>query len=93
MGIVRSHHEHLDGSGRPDGLSGDGLPLAARIVAVADAYDAMTSARPYRRALTARAALTELVEHAGEQFDETCVRAMVNCSDLLKRRARAITWG
>ena len=49
LNIVRSHHERFDGRGVPDGLSGDGIPLEARIVAVADAFDAMTSGRPYRR--------------------------------------------
>lgn len=90
LSIVRSHHERLDGSSLPDGLSGDSIPLAARIVAVADAFDAMTSARPYRRALTVRAALDELVAHSGTQFDLACVEAMVGCSDGLQIRGGVV---
>ncbi len=86
LSIVRSHHERLDGSSLPDGLSGDSIPLTARIVAVADAFDAMTSARPYRSALSVRAALSELIAHAGTQFDEACVEALVSCSDSLDVR-------
>jgi HD-GYP domain-containing protein (c-di-GMP phosphodiesterase class II) len=58
--IVRHHHERMDGSGYPDGLKGDQIPLLARILAVADAYDAMTSPRPYRQAMTPEQALHEL---------------------------------
>lgn len=75
--VVRSHHERFDGGGGPDRLRGDGIPLAARIVAVADAFDAMTSTRPYREPMTAHAALDELRENAGLQFDPRCVRALV----------------
>ncbi|KAB2964360.1 MAG: GAF domain-containing protein [Thermoanaerobaculia bacterium] len=63
--IVRSHHERLDGSGYPDGLTGERIPLAARIVAVADTFDAMTTSRPYRRALVAEAAAAEIRRVAG----------------------------
>lgn len=75
LAVVRSHHERPDGTSLPDGLKGDGIPLAARIVAVADAFDAMTSKRPYRPALSVEAALRELEENVGSQFDEDCVRA------------------
>jgi len=75
IGIVRWHHERVDGCSLPDGLSGDAIPLEAKIVAVADAFDAMTSERPYRRALSTRRALRELEEHSGTQFDEDCVHA------------------
>jgi putative nucleotidyltransferase with HDIG domain len=71
--VVRWHHEHLDGWGGPDGLEGDAIPLAARIVAVADAFDAMTTARPYRRALTTDMTLAELRREAGSHFDPMCV--------------------
>lgn len=67
--IVRGHHERWDGLGYPDRLHAEAIPLGARIVAVVDAYDAMTSDRPYRRALTPTAARKELVAHAGRQFD------------------------
>lgn len=71
--IVRSHHERVDGSGLPDGLSGRAIPLGARIVAVADAFDAMTADRPYRGALDCGAALEELERCSGTQFDQWCV--------------------
>ncbi len=76
MGAVRWHHERVDGRGSPDGLRGDQMPLAARIVAVADAFDAMTSARPYRAPLRLDAALVELRDNADTQFDGICVRAL-----------------
>jgi len=67
--IVRSHHERYDGTGYPDGLKGEEIPLGARILAIADSYDAMTSARPYRDAMSADAALAEIQGGAGRQFD------------------------
>jgi putative nucleotidyltransferase with HDIG domain len=73
--IVRFHHERWDGSGYPDGLSRERIPLASRIVAVCDAYEAMTSARPYRAALPPAAAAHELRAGAGSQFDP----ALVDC--------------
>ena len=75
--VVRWHHERMNGTGTPDGLSGDDIPLAARVVAVADAFDAMTSARPYRAVLSLDAARRELLENAGTQFDPECVEALV----------------
>lgn len=77
LAVVRWHHERFDGTGYPDGLRGDQVPLAARIVAVADAFDAMTSARPYRLALPVTHALTELKLGAGSQFDARCVRTLL----------------
>ncbi len=74
---VRSAHEHWDGSGYPDGLAGEDIPLAARIVCACDAYDAMTSDRPYRDALTPTDALNELMRLAGAQFDPNVVRILV----------------
>jgi HD-GYP domain-containing protein (c-di-GMP phosphodiesterase class II) len=67
--IVRHHHEREDGSGYPDGLSGETIPLGARVVAVADVYDALTSERPYRRALTHTEALERLTAEAGRTLD------------------------
>ena len=58
--IVRHHHERLDGSGYPDGLSGDAVPLLAQIISIVDLYDAMTTTRPYRRAMSRAEALEEL---------------------------------
>jgi putative nucleotidyltransferase with HDIG domain len=75
--IVELHHESPDGRGYPFGLRGDDIPLAARIVHVADAYDAMTSARAYRPARGATAAIAELQRYAGTQFDPACVDALV----------------
>jgi putative nucleotidyltransferase with HDIG domain len=73
--IVRSHHERIDGRGYPDGLAGDEIPLPARIVAVADTFDAMTSSRPYRDALPLETAADEIRKHAGVQHCPTVVAA------------------
>lgn len=74
---VLHSHEHVDGSGYPDGLTGDAIPTASRILLVADAFDAMTSDRPYRPALAVEDALGELQRNAGTQFDADCVAALV----------------
>ena len=71
--VVRSHHERWDGTGYPDRLRGDEIPIAARVFAVADTLDAMTSHRPYREAVSWRAARREIVAEAGEQFDPEVV--------------------
>ena len=71
--IVRHHHERYDGTGYPDGLSGGAIPLASRILAIADAYDAMITDRPFRSAKTHLEALRELEEQAGRQFDPALV--------------------
>ena len=76
---VRHHHEHYDGTGYPDGLKGEQIPLAARILAVADAYDAMTSDRPYRNGLARDVALSILREGKGTQFDPQVVDTFINC--------------
>jgi HD-GYP domain-containing protein (c-di-GMP phosphodiesterase class II) len=73
--IVRHHHERWDGKGYPDGLSGEDIPLGSRIICVADSFDAMTSDRPYRRALSTDDAHAELVKHSGTQFDPVIVTA------------------
>ncbi len=69
LDVVRHHHERWDGGGYPDGLSGEEIPLAARIVAVADTFDAMTSSRAYREARTPEQAVREIQKEAGRQFD------------------------
>lgn len=74
-GIVRSHHERVDGTGYPDSLAGDEIPLLARIIAVADAYNAMTSDRPYRDAMPSRVARLRLAQAVESQFDTGVVAA------------------
>jgi HD-GYP domain-containing protein (c-di-GMP phosphodiesterase class II) len=73
--LIRSSHERIDGGGCPDGLTGEDIPLGSRIIAVCDAFDAMTSDRPYQPAVGVGAALEELTRHAGSQFDATVVEA------------------
>jgi HD-GYP domain-containing protein (c-di-GMP phosphodiesterase class II) len=73
--IVRSHHERYDGGGYPRGLEGEEIPLAARIFAIADSFDAMTSDRPYRSALSMDEAVAEIRAGSGTQFDPMCVEA------------------
>ena len=75
--IVRATHERPDGSGYPDGLTREQIPVSARIIAVVDAFDAMTSDRPYRKAMPVPAALAELRRHAGTQFDPAVVDVFV----------------
>jgi putative nucleotidyltransferase with HDIG domain len=88
--IARWHHEDFDGSGYPDGLRGDAIPFEARIVRVADAFDAMTNDRPYRSAMTLEAALEQLDRFAGRQFDPELVRLMI---ELCRGPALAVELG
>lgn len=73
-----SHHERIDGKGYPNGIKGDDIPLFSRIIAVVDAYEAMTSDRPYRKALLKTDAIKELKRHAGTQFDKDIVEICIN---------------
>jgi HD-GYP domain-containing protein (c-di-GMP phosphodiesterase class II)/ActR/RegA family two-component response regulator len=82
--IVRHHHERLDGAGYPDGLAGDAIPMAARIISVADAFDAMTSDRQYRMRLTLEEAVKQLKTGAGTQFDSQVVEIFL---DLIQEEA------
>ncbi len=85
--IIRNHHEKLDGSGYPDGLKGGELPLSLRIVCVADAYDAMSSRRPYRGVMDIQSVLSELSKGAGVQFDPVvveCLKELLNSGELNK---------
>ena len=75
---IRHHHEHYDGKGYPSGLKGEDVPMVGRIIAVADAYDAMTTNRPYRVKLDHREALVELKDNAGSQFDPEVVDAFIS---------------
>ncbi len=86
LSAIRHHHERLNGSGYPDGLSQINIPLQARILAVADAYDAMTTKRPYRPAMSNDEAIQELKTHSCEQFDPRVVRAFIS---ILGRKNRS----
>ncbi len=82
--IVRSHHEHYDGSGYPRGLKGEEIPHGARVFAVADALDALTVTRPYRQAVSFEAAIEEILPASGKLFDPAVVEAFLKASDELK---------
>jgi HD-GYP domain-containing protein (c-di-GMP phosphodiesterase class II) len=75
--VIRSHHERIDGLGYPDRLEGDTIPFYARIVAVADVWDALTSTRSYREAWTEERALRVMLEGRGTQFDPKCLDAFI----------------
>ena len=75
--LVLHHHERFDGHGYPNGLSGSGIPIESRIILVADAFDAMTSDRHYRTAVTEEAAIAELLQCSGRQFDPAVIEALV----------------
>jgi cyclic di-GMP phosphodiesterase len=83
--IVRSHHERWDGSGYPDGLAGEKIPIAARIFALVDAMDAMTTDRPYRPALSWEDATDEILAQSGTQFDPSVVRAFAQREARMRR--------
>lgn len=78
---VLYHHERWDGKGYPSGLTGEEIPVISRIISVADAWDAMTSDRPYRKGLTIENAKNELIEHSGMQFDPNIVRRFIEIVD------------
>ena len=88
--VVRSHHERWDGRGYPDGLARDEIPAGARIFAVADALDAMTSHRPYRRAMGWDVARSEVVAQSGRQFDPLIVEAFVSIEPELREIRREL---
>ena len=81
--LIRHHHEWYNGKGYPDGLSGENIPLGARILAVADAYDAMKSDRPYRKALDEETAIQELKRGIGIQFEPKIVETFL---EILKNK-------
>src|SRR5262249_22150520 len=74
---IKHHHESWDGTGYPDGLKGEAIPLTARIICVADSFDAMTSTRPYRPGRTLEEAVAEMRRCEGIQFDTRCVEAFI----------------
>jgi HD-GYP domain-containing protein (c-di-GMP phosphodiesterase class II) len=86
--IIRDHHERYDGSGYPGRKQGHDISLLSRIIAVADAYDAMTTSRPYRRRMTHLQAVAELVRHAGRQFDPGVVEHFINSEDVAGMAAK-----
>ena len=83
---IEHHHEHYDGMGYPDGLTGEQIPLGARIIAISDSYDSMTSDRPYRKPLPSREAKNELAKCAGKQFDPVLVAIFL---DILQQMEEA----
>lgn len=87
--VVRHHHEMFDGTGYPEGLKKEEIPLAARVFSVVDAFDAMTADRPYRAALSVDQAVTELERMAGTQFDPDVVRVFAPLSERLIPRSAA----
>jgi putative two-component system response regulator len=91
-GIVRHHHENWDGTGYPEGLAGEFIPLASRIIRAADAYDAMTSPRPFREAYGHAAAVARLREGAVKQFDPAVVGAFGSLDALAKIRNGVAAW-
>jgi ribonuclease P protein subunit RPR2 len=91
--VVRHHHERWDGAGYPDGLAGEQIPLSARIFAVADTLDAMTSDRPYRRAGSWYDAVGEIVDQSGRQFDPDVVQAFVASAEQLRAVHEHLAFG
>jgi HD-GYP domain-containing protein (c-di-GMP phosphodiesterase class II) len=87
---VRWHHERWDGQGYPDGLAGEKIPLLARIVAVADTFDAMTSDRPYRKGVAADVAFAEVERQSGKQFDPHCAAGFVAIRERIAQQMGAL---
>ncbi|MBU1044221.1 MAG: HD domain-containing protein [Candidatus Omnitrophica bacterium] len=95
--IIIHHHERYDGNGYPSGLRGDDIPLGARVLAVADSFEAMLSTRPYRRKLSISQAVSEIVHSSGEQFDPVIVDAFVRVikrskNKIFKNKGKAWSW-
>jgi putative two-component system response regulator len=83
--VAQTHHECWDGSGYPDGLAGEAIPLVGRIVAIADVFDALTSLRPYKPAWTVEAAVEEIKAHAGQKFDPALIPAFMAALPEIRR--------
>jgi HD-GYP domain-containing protein (c-di-GMP phosphodiesterase class II) len=82
--MIKHHHENFDGTGYPDGLAGNQIPLGARIIMIADTIDAMTTDRPYRRAMNLVRAVEELEKYAGLQFDPVLVQLVAKSQTIRK---------
>jgi HD-GYP domain-containing protein (c-di-GMP phosphodiesterase class II) len=91
--IIRHHHERWDGNGYPDGLSGSNIPFFSRILTVADAFDAMTNNRPYRKAMEMDAAVAELKRNVNRQFDKEIVDYFISTVQGTTIAARGIIPG
>jgi HD-GYP domain-containing protein (c-di-GMP phosphodiesterase class II) len=87
--IANYHHEFIDGTGYPEGLKGENIPIEARIVTVADIFDALTSERPYKEAWSNKAAFSKLREMAGSQLDPQCVEALLSNVDEIEAIQRS----
>ena len=86
--IVRHHHENWDGTGYPDGLRGEAIPIGARVLAIVDCYDALTSDRPYRRALSPERAVAMIVERRGTMYEPAIADAFLRIVEQLHIRPR-----
>jgi putative two-component system response regulator len=86
--VIRSHHEQWDGTGYPDGLAGEAIPLVARIVSVADSLDAMSTARPYQQALSPEQAYEEILRGSGSRYDPSVVRAFQKSWDEIRENLK-----
>ena len=80
--MIRHHHENFDGTGYPEGLAGDEIPIGARIIMVADTIDAMTTDRPYRKAMSLSRVVEELEKYAGRQFDPDLVKLVAKSGSI-----------
>ena len=87
---ILHHHEHFNGSGYPKGLSGNNIPLEARILSIADAYDAITSPRPYRGQLSMAEAIEELMRCSGNQFDPELVKLFAEVVEPLTKKGKRL---
>ncbi len=88
--VISHHHEHFDGSGYPDGLAGDAIPLGSRIILVSDAFDAMTTYRSYKNVISLQEALRELHRCSGQQFDRRVVDAFI--AIVSRQGLKALHW-
>lgn len=91
--VVLGHHERYDGLGYPQGLKGEEIPIGARVIALADVFDALTSDRPYRKAMTHKEALDYVAKQSGSHFDSRCVEGLLNVMDECEARMAALSDG